>query len=172
MNSTKAMTAEDMEIRTDRMRFIKNHLSANLALLAILFDVFYFVTVYRQDVGSYYYNIIIGASIIYNLLFMLTVFLCSEGVKNYKIGYGYVAVLLGLLQAGRIFYLPLNALNAPNPKVDAESATVMTGGQFSFVAICLGISAVLLIAAGITGIMKTMTLNSYRAELEKNSKRD
>jgi len=159
-------------IRKDRLRFTKNKLSANLIILAIVANALYFVNIYRTDVGNYYYSLMIGASVVYNLVFMLVAFLSSEGVKNYKIGYGYVAVLLGLLQAGRIFYLPLNALNAPNPKVDAESATVMTGGQFSFVAICLGISAVLLIAAGITGIMKTMTLNSYRAELEKNSKRD
>jgi len=159
-------------IRKDRLRFTKNKLSANLIILAIVANALYFVNIYRTDVGNYYYSLMIGASVVYNLVFMLVAFLSSEGVKNYKIGYGYVAVLLGLLQAGRIFYLPLNALNAPNPKVDAESATVMTGGQFSFVAICLGISAVLLIAAGITGIIKTMTLNSYRAELEKNSKRD
>lgn len=159
-------------IRKDRLRFTKNKLSANLIILSIVMNALYFVNIYRTDVGNYYYSLMIGASVVYNLVFMLVAFLASEGVKNYKIGYGYAAIVLGLLQAGRIFYLPMNALNTPNPKVDAENTTVMTGGQFSFVAICLCISAALLIVAGVTGIMKTMTLNSYRAELEKNSKRD
>ena len=37
--------------------------------------------------GNYYYTILVGASILYNLVFMLAAFLSSEGVKNYKIGY-------------------------------------------------------------------------------------
>ena len=49
------MTAENKQLRLDRMRFIKNKLPANLALLAIVFDVLYFVSVYRSDVRDYYY---------------------------------------------------------------------------------------------------------------------
>ena len=74
------MTAENKQLRLDRMRFIKNKLPANLALLAILFDVLYFVSVYRSDVRDYYYTILIGASILYNLVFMLACFLSSEGI--------------------------------------------------------------------------------------------
>lgn len=159
-------------IRKDRLRFTKNKLSANLIILSIVANALYFVNIYRTDVGNYYYKLMIGISVVYNLVFMLAAFLSSEGLKNYKIGYGYVAIVLGLLQAGRIFYLPMEALNAPNPVVGAETPTVMASDQFTFTAVCLGISAVLLIIAGITGIVKTMTLNSYRAELEKNSKRD
>ena len=58
-------------IRRDRMRFIKNSQSANLCYLAILLNVFYFVSIYKSDVGTYYYNILIGVSIVYNLIFML-----------------------------------------------------------------------------------------------------
>ena len=73
---------EERFIQRDRMRFTKNTLSSGLALLAILFNVIYFVSIYKSDVGSYYYNIIMGASILYNLIFMLVVFLSSEGVKS------------------------------------------------------------------------------------------
>ena len=76
------MTAEDRAIQRDRMRFIKNSLSANLALLGILFNVFYFISICKSDVGTWYYTILIGASIVYNLVFMLAVFLSSEGVKT------------------------------------------------------------------------------------------
>ena len=73
---------QDRQTSIDRMRYIKNKFSANMALLAILFDVFYFVSIYKTDVGSYYYTIMIGASIIYNLVFLLAAFLSSEGVKR------------------------------------------------------------------------------------------
>ena len=59
------MTAEDRTIQRDRMRFIKNSLSSNLTYLGILLDVFYFVSIYKSDVGTYYYNYIIGISIVY-----------------------------------------------------------------------------------------------------------
>ena len=45
---------EDRFIQRDRMRFTKNTLSSGLALLAILFNVLYFVSIYKSDVGSYY----------------------------------------------------------------------------------------------------------------------
>ena len=99
------MITEENRIRRDRMRFIKNSLSSNLALLGILFDVFYFVNIYQSDVDVYYYNILIGASIVYNLIFMLAVFLSSEGVKNYKKNYSYLLAVVGLLQIVRIFII-------------------------------------------------------------------
>lgn len=48
------MNQEELLIKKDRMRFIKNKLPANLALLGILFDVFYFVSIYQSDVRDYY----------------------------------------------------------------------------------------------------------------------
>ena len=72
---------EDLYIKRDRMRFTKNSLSSTLVILAILFDVFYFVNIYESDVGhnvgNFYYQIRIGASIVYNLVFMLAAFLAS-----------------------------------------------------------------------------------------------
>ena len=72
------MTAEDRSIQRDRMRYVKNSLSSTLAIVGILFNVFYFVSIYKSDVDTYYYNILIGASIVYNLVFMLAVFLASD----------------------------------------------------------------------------------------------
>ena len=103
------MTKEERMIQKDRMRFIKNKLSANLAILAILFDVFYFVSIYQSDVGDYYYSILIGGSILYNLVFMLACFLSSEGLKNYKMGYAWLIGVLGIGQIVRIFVIPAQA---------------------------------------------------------------
>lgn len=159
------------EIKKDRLRFTKNKLSSTLIILSIVANALYFVSVYRSDVGSYYYNITIGASVVYNLVFMLTAFLCSEGCKNYKKSYCFVAVVLGVLQVLRIFYIPLNALNEPSPIVGAaEGETVMAAGQFTYIAVLLCASAALLILAGVIGIAKTTTLNNYQAELDRKSK--
>ena len=166
------MTDINENIKKDRLRFTKNKLSADLIILSIVANALYFVSIYRTDVGNYYYKLTIGVSVVFNLVFMLAAFLASEGVKNYKMVYGYVSVVLGIIQAGRIFYLPMEALNAPNPVVGAETETVMTTGQFTYVAVCLVISAALLVTAGIIGIIKTTTLKNYCAELEKNDKRD
>ena len=70
------MTREERQIKIDRMRYTKDSLSSGLVLLAIVFDVLYFVSIYQTDVGNYYYNWLIGASVIYNLLFLLTVIHC------------------------------------------------------------------------------------------------
>ena len=80
------MTQEmnDREIRTDRMRYVKNTVSSRLCILGIVLNVLYFISIYKSDVGSWYYQILVGGSIVYNLLFMLITFLASEGVKNYK----------------------------------------------------------------------------------------
>ena len=89
----------DNEIRLDRMRYVKNTASSRLCYLAILLNVFYFVSIYKSDVGSWYYQILIGASIVYNLLFMLMAFLASEGVKSYQASY---SKLLYGLSAGQM----------------------------------------------------------------------
>lgn len=164
-------------IKKDRLRFTKNKLSSGLALLAILLNALYFVDVYRSDVGSYFYNWTIGVSVLYNLIFMLLAFLASEGVKNYKLGYSYVLMVLGLGEIVRIFYIPLNAKNTTDPTITAEELTkllekgesvptVMGDFQFFFCTGCLVAAAALCIIAGIVAMIKTTTLIKYQAELE------
>lgn len=161
---------DDALVKKDRLRFTKNKLSANLILLAIVANALYFVSVYSSDVGRYYYAFFIGTSVVYNLIFMLAAFLSSEGVKSYKMGYSYVSIVLGILQIVRVFQIPMKAWKEPNPVIDAENPTVMADGQFWYIAICLGLSAALLVLAGIVGIVKTTTLNSYQAELDKKAR--
>ena len=106
------MTQEERNIKKDRMRYTKDKFSANLVTVAIVLDALYFVSIYKTDVGTYYYNWVIGASIIYNLLFMLTAFLASEGIKSRKGGYTPLLTVIGLMQFVRIFYLPAMASKA------------------------------------------------------------
>ena len=160
---------DDALIKKDRLRFTRNKLSANLTLLAIVFNALYFVSIYTSDVGSYYYRLIIGISVVYNLLFMLIAFLASEGVKGYKMMYGYVLLALGVGQIIRIFILPMDARSA-TVNLDLKEQVVMGNSQFIWVCVLLIVSAVLCFAAGIIGIIKTDTLEKYQAELEKEAK--
>ncbi len=161
------MTEEQM-IQRDRMRFTKNSLSSTLTLVAILFDVLYFVKIYQSDVGNYYYNYLIGISVIYNLIFMLAAFLSSEGVKNYKKNYSYLLLLLGAGQIIRIFILPMRARAAVVSTGGAEVA-VMGNGQFMWLVVCLVVSAVCLAAAAVVNLSKCAALSAHMKSLEQQA---
>ena len=161
---TQAM--DDRTIRQDRMRYIKNTSSSRLCYLAILLNVLYFVSIYKSDVGSWYYQILVGGSIVYNLLFMLMTFLASEGVKNYQEQFSYLLYVLGGLQIVRIFLIPMQAHSAV-VTVNGAETVVMGNGQFIRVIIYLVGSAVCLIAAAVINQQKARALNSHLASLEK-----
>ena len=156
---------EEKLIQRDRMRFVKNTLCANLCYLGLLFDVFYFVLLYRSDVGNYYYTIQIGASIVYNLLFMLIVFLSSEGVKNYGKSYSYILLAAGVMQVVRIFAIPMAAHTA-TIAVDGVDVAVMGDSQFIRSAIYLAVSAVCLIISAVVNIIRCGTLEAHNKYLE------
>ena len=145
---------------TDRMRFIKNTQSSRLCYLGILLNVFYFVSIYESDVGSYYYKYQIGMEIVYNLIFMLAVFLASEGVKNYKKNYSYILTVLGIVQIIRIFILPLQAHTA-TIAVQGKQVLVMGNAQFIRVAIYLALSGLCLIMAASINLRKCAELEDH-----------
>ena len=155
-------------IKKDRLRFTKNVLSSNLTLLAIVFNALYFVSIYKSDVGSYYYTWMTGISVVYNLLFMLAAFLSSEGVKAYKLGYSFVLLGLGAGQIIRILIIPVKA-HGTTISMNGEEIAAMGDSQFMWVCICLIASAALCIIAGLISFAKTRTLTSYLAELSERT---
>ena len=155
-------------IKLDRMRYAKNTFSSRLTYLAILFNVFYFVSIYESDVGSWYYQILIGASIVYNLVFMLVAFLASEGVKNYKIGYAWALIVAGLGQIARIFILPMQAYRA-TVTISKVTYPVMQSSQLTWVIIWLCLSVLCCLAAGATGVYRSRILSAYNASLNKKA---
>ena len=152
---------EEQFIRRDRMRFTKNTLSSTLAILAIVFDVFYFINIYKSDVGTYYYTMTIGGSIIYNLIFLLAAFLCSEGVKKYQTVYSWVMIVLGILQIARIFIIPMDA-----HRTIINSEPVMGNAQFIFTVVCLALSAACLFAGAVINLTKSRALSAHLASLQ------
>lgn len=155
------LSQEDKQINLDRMRYIKNKLPANFSLLAIVFDVLFFVVIYKIN-NPFYYRILIGASIVYNLIFMLAAFLSSEEIKNYKKVFGYVMIVLGIIQIARIFIIPMKALKAE----------AMTSTQFLLCLIFVLASAALLISGGIVGIIRSMVLQNYVESIGEEARRD
>ena len=159
---------DERTTRLDRMRFTKNTTSANLALLAIIFNVCFFISIYESDVGSWYYTILVGGSILYNLIFMLAAFLSSEGIKNYKIGYSYLMIVLGIIQIVRIFIYPVKAHNAV-VTIQEQAVTVMEGGQFTRVVLYLVLSAACLFVGAVVGIIRSRALAGHLATLESKA---
>ena len=155
----------ERELRLDRMRYVKNTASSRLCYLAILLNVLYFVSIYKSDVGSWYYQILIGASIVYNLLFMLITFLASEGVKNYQPSYSKFLYALSAGQIARIFILPLQAHQAL-VKIGGAETRVMGDGQFARVVIYLAGSAACLLIAGLINQRKCAALAGHLKTLE------
>lgn len=162
------MTQEDRIIQKDRMRFTKDKLSANLVIGAIVFDALYFVSIYQSDVGSYFYNWVIGASIIYNLLFMLIAFLCSEGVKSRKTGYTPILLAIGAMQFVRIFYLPARA-HAAVVDVNGQLMAAMGDSQHLYVVVCLAVSGICCVTAAVTSFINNKTLSEYLHSVENKT---
>ena len=154
--------SEDRTTQLDRMRYTKNKASSRLAILAIVFDVIFFIILYKSDVENYYYTALIGASIIYNLVFMLTVFLCSEDVKNYKPVYSWVMIVLGAIQIIRIFIIPMNAHQTQLK----NGQMVMGDAQFAWMTACLIASAVCLFAGAAVNLVKSRALSAHIASLQ------
>ncbi len=165
---------EKKRIQLDRMRYTKNTLSSSLAYLAILFDVLYFVSIFESDVGNWYYTWLIGISVVYNLVFMLVAFLCSEGVKNYKLGYGYLLAGLGIGQIIRIFILPMMAHTAMTKRNDpilkkVVEVPVMENTQFIMVIVFLCLSAACCLLGGVIAVIRSRKLAAYNASLSEKA---
>lgn len=162
------MTPEEITISRDRMRFTKDTVSANAVIAAIVLDCLYFVSIYQSDVSTWYYNWIIGASIICNLLFLLTAFLASEGIKNRKTGFTLPLIALGAFQIIRIFYLPAKAHAATVVIAGVETA-VMENGQYWYTVICLAVSAVCCIFAAVNSHNNNKKLAAHMQTIENKT---
>ena len=179
----------ELMTRRDRMRFTKNTLSSRLALLAIVFNVLFFVSIYKVN-NTEYYTWLMGISILYNLVFMLAAFLSSEGVKNYKVPFSFLLLALAAGQVVRIFIYPPKMYNIPlDPKaqlgevmqvvktqinvldgttveeVSEYENRVMDTFQYIRTIAYLSLSALCLAASAVINILKSRALSVHIASL-------
>ncbi|MEG1706451.1 MAG: hypothetical protein RR291_03040, partial [Clostridia bacterium] len=97
------------------------------------------------------YTILLGVSIVYNLLFMLAVFLSSVEIKIYNIKFAIVLLVMGVLQIARIFFLPTKFF-----LLNTEEDIILTSEVYTKLIIYLVISSALLIASGIVGLINSI----------------
>lgn len=182
------MTQDVKLTKLDRMRYTKDSASSTMVILAIVLNVLYFVSLYQCDhitnkaePSYFYYSWTIGASVIYNLLFLLFCFLASVGVKGRKSGYTGILSFLGVMQFVRIFYIPAIATGKtqigslfgleqtfePTYQVGETVHNVMTEGHYVFAVIMLIVSGVLCIAAAVTSYLNNRKLAAYMKTIEK-----
>jgi len=162
------MTRDVQMIQKDRMRYTKDKFSANLVILAIVFDCLYFVSLYQSDVGTYYYTWMIGVSVVYNLVFLLAAFLASESVKNRRTGYSVVLIALGLVQIARIFILPAQA-HAATALVNGVEVPVMDDKQYLYMVACLILSGICCLVAAVTSARNNKILADYMRTIENQA---
>ncbi len=168
---TQDIQAMDVQqTKLDRMRYTKDTFASGLVLVAIVLDALYFVSVYQSDIGSYYYTWVIGASVIYNLLFMLAAFLASEGVKSRKSDYTITLLFIGVMQFARMFYLPAKA-HAATVEISGETIPVMGDGQYYYLIVCLAISGVCCLVAAISSYINNKKLANYMSSIDTDVER-
>lgn len=159
------MTQDARYLKTDRMRYTKDKFSANMIIAAIVLDALYFVSIYKSDVSTWYYNWIIGASIIFNLLFLLIAFLASEGVKSRKTGFTIPLLVLSVMQIVRIFYLPAKA-HAAVVNIAGVETVVMDDKQYVYTVVCLALSAVCCAVAAVSSYVNNKRLAEHMKSIE------
>lgn len=155
------MTKEEKKvIKVERMAYTKDKIPSWFALLAIVANVLFFVSIYKTNLKSYY-TYTIGLSVLTNLLFMLAAFLCSEGVKAYKKSFGITMIVLGAIEIGRIFFFPVKGINTIET---TTSLPIMDNVQFTCCVIFLSVAAAFLIAGGVISIRNSMILEKSLKE--------
>ena len=159
-------------IKNDIQRYKKNKLAANLALLGIVFCCVYFIVMYAQiKNNNYYYKWAIAVDVIYNLLFLLLTFLCSEQVKNYNRSMFAVQLVLGFMQIVRIFWLPLAGITQTlYPSLTGATfpaeGTVITYATFIVLTVALALSAACVLSSAIIGLVRSKAVENFRNSIE------
>ena len=139
----------------EQMKYKNDSLSYGLILLGLLANIFYFITLYENN-GEFYYTLDMGFSVLYNLIFMLIVFLSAENIKTYNRNYSIVTFIIGILQIIRIFVYPADAL-----KSSAVGDVALTQSKYTIIAVYLIISASLLIFGSIISFIKSTILKQF-----------
>lgn len=157
-------------IKDDIQRYKKNKFAANLALLGIVFCCAYFIVLYAQVKNNdYYYKWPIAIDVIYNLFFLLFVFLFSEQVKNYDRKLFWAQVIFGAMQIVRIFWLPLAGVaETAYPKLANVIYTgkALSSGAFISMVVFLAASGACVIASAVIGLIRAKSLENFNKKIE------
>ncbi|MGN0812562.1 MAG: hypothetical protein ACI4MQ_03525 [Candidatus Coproplasma sp.] len=162
-------------LKDDTLRYKKNKLPANLALLALVFNCLYFCLLYAvktprlpNDTATKWVTVEIGISVLLTLVTLLVGFLCSEGIKGYNKKFCIPLLVLAGIQIFRIFGYPLYGLQNDLLRVtyfwiDPNSSTF----EFIMMVIWLVASAACYIASAVLGYINISRLTAHVKAVEK-----
>lgn len=153
-------------IQDDLLRYTKNKLPASLALLALVFNILYFTLLYTIHTTQMY-TIVVGVSVIVNLLVLLSGFYASEGIKAYNKKMCILLLVLAAVQIARIFIYPLQGLSDKWMAGNAYFGVIMTtGSNGALLIIYLVGSAACFIASAVLGYINTMKREAHLKKIE------
>lgn len=163
-NSRNTKQPKNPVVQNDILRYRKNKLAANLALLGLACGCVFFLILYAQVKNNdIYYTWEIAFDVIYNLFFLLFVFLFSEQVKNYKRKLFPAQLVVGALQIARIFWLPLKGITNTMPNT---GATCITSGTFIAMVVSLAASGACIIVSAIIGFIRAKAVEDFAKRVE------
>lgn len=140
-------------IKDDIMLYKKNKFASTFTLLGLVLTVLYFALLYSVNTG-FFYTITMGFSVIVTLVLLLTAFLASESIKNYRKVYCIVLIVLAAINILRIFYYPLKGLQTDSFKNAVYFWKEMSSaGIFTFMVIYLVASAACYVIAAVFGYL-------------------
>ncbi len=144
-----------MKRNVARMRYQVDKRSSGLCLMAIVFNVVYFLCLYSNNSLSPDFQM--GLDVLCNILFLLFAFLASEKAKTYSKSWARYMILGGAVQILRILWVPAHFLNTG----------ALTQGSWLWLAAGLGLSAACLILAGVSSYANSAALENFlRSEKE------
>lgn len=108
MNYNKSTSSlKGNKIAIDMMHYKPNRASFWLILLTIALNVAMFIIIYKTNTSAVAADLQLGFDLIINVTFMLACFLAAEKTKRYSKEWGITSIVLGGLEAARIFWIPL-----------------------------------------------------------------
>lgn len=161
-------------LKNDTLRYKKNKLPANLALLGLVFNCLYFCLLYAVKTARLPDNTItkwvtieIGISVILTLVALLVAFLSSEGIKGYNKKFCIPLLVLAVFQVIRIFGFPLYGLQNDVLRVtyfwiDPSSSVF----EFIMMLIWLLASAASYVASAVLGYINIQRLTNHVKAVE------
>ncbi|MGN1104265.1 MAG: hypothetical protein ACI4QI_05250, partial [Candidatus Coproplasma sp.] len=156
-------------LQDDILRYRKNKLPANLALLALVFNILYFTLLYTIHTTQIY-TILVGVSVIVNLLVLLFGFYASEGIKAYNKKICIMLLVLAVAQIVRIFIYPLQGLSDNWMQGNAYFGVIMTTASNGVLLIIyLAASAGCFIASAVLGYINCNRLEAHLAKVESGA---
>lgn len=146
------VSSEQPVNKGEMLRYQTNKQSYWFGMLAVALTIIYlFVTLNCFTK----FNGIIMFKILGNIVLFLAGFLACEKMKAYDLKWGYVSIAFGILAAVRAFVFPIFIISGTVIRTEPRV------GLGIFLVVCMILTSIAYIFAGIVSIKKTKVLNDY-----------